>query len=137
VDKPCAVVADDDFLVRMDASAMLEEAGFHALAVAGADQAMAVLSKQYDEVQILFTDVHMPGSSMDGFALARRVSVSWPHISIIVASGAAKPQEGDMPPQGCFIGKPFSAALVHSVLQDMLEAGQQPDQLKRRASKRG
>jgi CheY-like chemotaxis protein len=119
----------------MDASAMLEEAGFCAWAAASADQAMALLSKRYSEVQLLFTDVHMPGSTMDGFALARQVAASWPHISIIVASGAAKPQEGDMPSTGRFIGKPFSAALVQSVLLEMIADDQQPEPLKRKASK--
>jgi CheY-like chemotaxis protein len=135
MDRLGAVVADDDFLIRMDASAILKQAGFSVWAVASANQTLAVLSKRYDHVQILFTDVHMPGSSMDGFALARQVAASWPHIKIIVASGAAQPEEGDMPPLARFIGKPFSAELVHGVLQEMLNDGQKPGPLQQAASK--
>ena len=42
MDKPCAVVAYDDFLMRMDASAILGEVGFFTWPVASANQAMAL-----------------------------------------------------------------------------------------------
>ena len=50
--------------MRMTAADELEEAGFHVLE-ANADIALKVLEARSDEVQVLFTDVDMPGS-MDG-----------------------------------------------------------------------
>ena len=39
-----------------------------------------------DDVAALLTDVAMP--NMDGIALAKIVSERWPHIGIVIASGA-------------------------------------------------
>ena len=97
-DRPYALVVDDDLIIRMDA-----------------------MSK----VAVLFTDVQMPGM-LDGFALARKVAASWPHISIVVASGHVRPEPGCMPDKARFIAKPFSAELVHAHLQELLADGEKP-----------
>jgi hypothetical protein len=68
---------------------------------------------------------------LDGFALARKVAASWPHISIVVASGHVRPSPGLMPDKARFIAKPFSAELVHAHLQEILLDGQKPEPLKR------
>jgi hypothetical protein len=44
-DKPCAVAAYDDFLMRMDASATLREAGFCIWPIASANQAIALTNR--------------------------------------------------------------------------------------------
>ena len=59
--------------------------------------------------------IQTPGT-LDGFDLARKVAARWPHICVIIASGAATPREGDMPDNANFIPKPISAKLVHDVL---------------------
>ena len=41
-----------------------------------ADEALKILEAHSDEVQVLFPDVHMPGS-MDGMALAEAVYRRW------------------------------------------------------------
>jgi CheY-like chemotaxis protein len=46
------------------------------------DEALEALEANSD-VQLLFTDVDMPGT-IDGLALARQVHDRWPHIGIIV-----------------------------------------------------
>jgi CheY-like chemotaxis protein len=52
------LVAEGEPLVRMTAVDELEEAGFHVLEATNADEA---LKARFDEVRVLFTDVHMPG----------------------------------------------------------------------------
>lgn len=74
----------------------------------------------------------MPPSQMTGFDLARRCAEGWPHITILVASGQAKPQPGDMPEGAVFIGKPFSEEVVYDWLQELLPDGEKPEQLKHR-----
>ncbi len=71
----------------------------------------------------------MPGK-LDGFALARSVAASWPHISIVVASGHVKPEPGMMPDKARFIGKPFSASMVHAHLQEILPDAKKPEPLR-------
>ena len=132
-DAPYALVVDDDFLIRMDATDILEQAGFQVLDAEHGDAALALLKGRHPEVVLLFTDVQMPGE-LHGFALARSVAASWPHISIVVASGHIKPEPGAMPDKARFIGKPFSAAVVHAHLQEVLPNSQKPEPLKRLAA---
>ena len=54
------------------------------------DDAFDLLQADSD-VQLLFTDVSMPGK-MDGLALAREVHGRWPHIGIMVVSGQSIPE---------------------------------------------
>ena len=132
-DAPCALVVDDDLLIRMDAIDILKRAGFLVLDAEHADAALDLLKARHPDIVLLFTDVHMPGE-LDGFALARRVAAAWPHISIVVASGHACPESGSMPDKARFIAKPFSAALVHSHLQEILPDGKKPEMLRCAAS---
>ena len=126
---PFAVVVDDDFLIRTDAAEILRTAGFRVLETEHGDAAYALMETRHPDVVLLFTDVQMPGQ-LDGFALARAVAKSWPHVSIVVASGQAKPGPGDMPDKARFVGKPFSAEMVHAHLREILPDGQKPASLK-------
>lgn len=131
---PCALVVDDDGMIRMDAVDILEDAGFTTFEAASGDKALLVLEKHHACMTLLFTDVQMPGAH-DGFALARKVASAYPHISIVVASGLTKPGPNDMPDGAHFIAKPFSAKIVHRHLHEVLPDEQKPDPLrKQRAS---
>lgn len=132
-DAPYALVVDDDFVICMHAREILEEAGFRVRDASSGDEAFELLQTCYSDVVLLFTDVQMPGH-LDGFALARKVAESWPHISIVVASGHVSPGPGSMPPKARFVAKPFSAELVHGHLQELLPDGHKPEPLKRAAS---
>ena len=128
-DTAYAVVVDDDVLVRSAAACILEDAGFQVLEAEHGDAAYELMKRRHQDVVLLFTDVHMPGK-LDGFALARAVAASWPHVSIVVASGRASPEPGVMPEKARFIGKPFSAEVVHGHLHEILPDGQKPPALK-------
>ncbi|MET7242312.1 response regulator [Methylobacterium sp. EM32] len=120
-----ALVVDDDALIRMDALTILEEAGFETLEAAHADAAVDLLHERHPHLCLLFTDVHMPGR-LDGFALARYAAERWPHISIVVASGQARPGPGDLPEGARFLAKPFSAEIVRDHLKTMLPDDRKP-----------
>lgn len=115
-----ALVADDDGIIRMDASAILEDAGYETLEASNVEEALAELERHGNGIQILFTDVHMPPSERDGFELARLCAKRWQHIAIIVASGAAEPKPGDLPEGAVFIRKPFSPEVVQDHLTRVL-----------------
>ncbi len=127
---PFALVVDDDFLIRMEAIDILERAGFQVLGAENGDAALDMLKARHSDVVLLLTDVQMPGE-LDGFALARSVAASWPHISIVVVSGHVAPGPGKLPDKARFIGKPFSAALVHAHLQEILPTCRKPEPLRR------
>lgn len=126
---PYALVVDDDGLIRMDAMDILADAGFRTFEACDGDKAMALLAQKHALIVLLFTDVQMPGSR-NGFAVARETAQQWPHIAIVVASGQMQPGPGDMPEGARFIGKPFTAEMVHDHLKDILPDGQKPEPLR-------
>jgi CheY-like chemotaxis protein len=82
---PLVLVVEDEFLVRMNALSLLEEAGFGVLEAASADEAIALLEARKD-IRIVFTDINMPGS-MDGLRLAHAIRNRWPPIELVLTSG--------------------------------------------------
>jgi CheY-like chemotaxis protein len=129
---PFALVADDDALIRMDAAHILQDVGFHVHEACGVEEAIAILERAADSIQILFTDVQMPPGELNGFHLARVCANRWPDISIIVASGMIQPGPDDMPQGAHFVRKPFSAEVVYEHLQQVLPDGRKPEPLKQR-----
>ena len=127
---PLALVVDDDPFILMDASDIIAEAGFKPLEATTVAEALHVLEQHWAETRVLFTDVQMPGGR-DGFSLAREAAQRWPNIWIVVASGQARPEPGDLPEGATFIGKPFSARIVHDRLRVVLPDEHQPAALRR------
>lgn len=82
---------------------------------------------RHPDVVLLFTDVRMQGR-LDGFTLANAGAASWPHISIIVASGRPEPEPGVMPHKARFISKPFRAQMVQAHLREVLPDDQNLNQ---------
>jgi two-component system, response regulator PdtaR len=107
---PVILVVEDEALVRLAAVGMLEDAGFRMIEAANSDQALELLAADSD-VQLLFTDVTMPGT-IDGLALARQVHDRWPHIRIMVASAKRAPQPEELPAGSRFEQKPYSPNTV-------------------------
>lgn len=129
-DAPFALVVDDDALILMDAIDILEDAGFAVLEAMNVAQAIRVLDEHHGKVQLLFTDVQMPGDG-DGFDLARRTAELWPHITIVVASGHVRPERGDLPDGATFIAKPFSPSVVRHHVRNTLPSEKYPESLKK------
>lgn len=126
---PYALVVEGHVLVRMDAVAILEDAGFRVLDVVTGDEAMHLLDQHGREFALLFIAVGLSGQH-DGFALARKAASEHPHIGILVASGHHTPAPGDLPDTACFIEKPFSAGVVHDHLRRILPDDRKPEALK-------
>ncbi|WP_192843146.1 response regulator [Aureimonas sp. AU12] len=120
IEQPIALVVDDEPLIRMDTGDILCDAGFHVVEARTADEAFAFLER-HPSLRLVFTDVQMPGD-LDGFQLARLVAERWPHVSVIVASGAVRPGPGDLPDQAEFINKPFTPQLVLDTVQRTMGA---------------
>jgi two-component system, response regulator PdtaR len=113
------LVVEDEPLVRMTAADELEEAGFQVLEATNADEALKVLEARSDEVQVLFTDVNMPGS-MDGIALAKQVYHRWPHMLLLISSGYARPHSDEIPDHGHFVPKPYIGATLVRHINEMM-----------------
>lgn len=98
---PVVLVVEDDYLIRLNAVELIENAGFDVIEATDADQAIEFLLARND-IRVVFTDVDMPGS-MDGLKLAAAVRNRWPPIEIIVTSGKVTPApEAFLPEVGSY-----------------------------------
>ncbi len=115
VDNPLVILlVEDEVLVRMVAADVLEDAGFTVLESTNAEEALRLLETRPD-VQVLFTDVNMPGA-LDGLGLAQTVHNRSPEVGILIGSGRIRPDPGELPPCTRFIAKPYApAALTDAV----------------------
>lgn len=126
---PYALVVDDDPLIMMDTTSILEDAGFRFHEAMTGDEAKQILQRHGESIILLFSDVDMPGDT-NGFALARHTAEHWPAIEIVIASGHVMPKAGEMPEKATFISKPFNKHMVHEHLRKMLPDNKLPDPLK-------
>ena len=116
---PVVLLVEDEPLVRMAAVDDLQDAGFHVLEAANADVALAVLESCSSDVQVLFTDIDMPGS-MNGLDLAENVQQWWPHISLLISSAYHRPHSGQLPEDGRFVPKPYCSDDVVQQIRELV-----------------
>jgi CheY-like chemotaxis protein len=115
--RPVVLIVEDEFLIRQNATLMIEEAGFHVIEASDADEAIGILERRED-ITVLFTDIQMPGS-MDGLKLAAAVNGRWPPIKIVATSGFVHVLPGDLPEGARFIPKPYNPAQVTATLREL------------------
>ena len=115
---PVVLVVEDDWLLRLIAVEIVEDAGLVAIEAANADEAIAILECRAD-IALIFTDVDMPGS-MDGLRLAHAVRRRWPPIKIIIVSGKTHLSNADLPSDTRFFSKPYSVPNMISELRSLV-----------------
>ena len=111
------LVVEDEPLQRMMAVDLVEDAGFEALEVGGADEAVRILESRLD-IRIVFTDIDMPGG-VDGMKLAAMIRDRWPPIELIIISGKRRPRPEDLPARGVFFQKPYKKEEVAAAMLRM------------------
>lgn len=124
MDRPTILVVEDEALIRMMGAENLSDAGFHVLEAANADEAVAIL-EQADSVQLVFTDINMPGS-MDGIALADLVHRRWPDVRLLLTSGNEHPVGEQLPDDGRFLPKPYRLDRVVREINELVGADKNP-----------
>ncbi|MBA2587933.1 MAG: response regulator [Alphaproteobacteria bacterium] len=119
--KAVILIVDDEPLLRMAGTAMVEDAGFEAVEAGSADEAIQILEGR-DDIRLLFTDIDMPQSSHNGLRLAAAVRERWPPIAIIIVSGHQAPLHEDLPDGSVFYAKPYPESIVIAQMRSMLQA---------------
>ncbi|WP_261793967.1 response regulator [Pseudomonas oryzihabitans] len=85
--RPLLLLVEDEPLLRELATEALESlVDLQVVAMSTADAALSYLEQNGARIDVLFTDVRMPGR-LDGEALAQLVAQRWPHIPVILTSG--------------------------------------------------
>ena len=106
-DHPTILVAEDNGLLRLVASELLEDHGYTVVEADNAEEALKVMEKRTD-VRLLFTDIQMP-PGCDGLELAREVHNRWPKVHLVITSGQVQPSRAEIADHGRFIRKPYQA----------------------------
>ncbi|WP_258589656.1 response regulator [Mesorhizobium sp. AR02] len=114
----CVLVVEDEPLIRMDIVDFLIGEGFEVLEAANADEAIDLLEANA-QIQIMFTDIDMPGS-MDGIKLSAAVRDRWPPIRIVATSGHRAVSVTDLPKGSLFYAKPYDNAAIATSLRDLV-----------------
>ena len=118
---PRILVVEDDILVRTVVSAYLRECGYDVAEAGNADEAIHVMKSDM-KVDILFTDVTLPGSSLDGFGLAQWARRRRPDLKVILTSGAQRTAKsaGDLCEAGPMLAKPYDHAELARQIRSLL-----------------
>ncbi len=115
------LVVEDEAQVRGAVVRRLGACGYRVLEAAGGAAALELLAARHHEVQLVLTDLVMPG--MTGEALADEVRRRWPTIRVAFMSGyPAHPGGGDPGrlPAGVVIHKPFDADTLATAIERAL-----------------
>ena len=117
------LVVEDDPAILISAVSIFEDAGIQVLSFNNADDALAHVYEQPEDVSAIFTDLQMPGR-MDGLLLAEIVGRHWPKMRVLLTSGRVQPM-GRLPGNVHFIPKPWMPAQVLNALGAATEGARQ------------
>jgi signal transduction histidine kinase len=99
------LVVDDESLVLTMAETILTEFGYKVLTASGGQKALAILSRDDIQVNLVVTDMVMPG--MSGRELIERVRQLTPAMKILSMSGYLMPADKQI--GTAYLQKPFTA----------------------------
>jgi CheY-like chemotaxis protein len=87
--KPTVLVVDDEADLRDLAEIVLTEFGCSVLTAGSGEEALQILGGDFFRIDLLFSDVMMPGIS--GFTLARRARQLRPELMVVLTTGYVSP----------------------------------------------
>jgi CheY-like chemotaxis protein len=127
------LVVEDEVLIRIVIAEYLRDCGFRVIEATNADEALQVLQHAQIRVDVVFTDVEMPGS-MDGFGLSRWIREQRPDVDVILAGTPARATEAaaELCESGPDLAKPYDPQLVLDRIRRLLAERQS----RRRAAER-
>ena len=121
--RPTVLVVDDEEDLRDIMRRMLDRRGFATLTAGDSQQAIAVCREHPGEIDVLVTDLGLPGAS--GGELSRTATELRPGMRVVYISGLPKEMavlEGLIDEQAVLVKKPFSTELLVSALREVLAA---------------
>jgi two-component system cell cycle sensor histidine kinase/response regulator CckA len=120
------LVAEDEDPLRKLISRVLRSQGYTVLDAASGAEALEVWRKANVPVDLLLTDVVMPGGVM-GFQLAETISKQCPHLKVIYSSGYTPDMAGQkisLTEGRNFLPKPYSITKLAQLVRNCLDGKQ-------------
>lgn len=117
------LIVEDDAGVRALARETLLEHGYRVLVAADGAEALETVAGREDEIDLLVTDVVMPG--MNGRKLAEAISATRPELRILYMSGYNQEltaENGELRQNAQLLTKPFTPARLTSKVREVLDA---------------
>jgi two-component system cell cycle sensor histidine kinase/response regulator CckA len=118
------LLVEDEASVRGLVKRTLEGGGYRVLEAASGAQALERIRTHPETVDLLLTDVVMPG--MSGRALADRIEAQYPEMQVLFISGYtddAVVRHGVLEAEAHFLQKPFPAERLLRKVRDILGRG--------------
>ena len=112
---------EDNDDIRFNAVEALTDAGFEVLGAEDGDKAMALI-RNSDSVDLVFTDVAMPGK-WDGVDLVEQIRLDHPTMPVVVTSGFARNLSARLSKftaPTVFISTPYRLSEVVTTLEKLL-----------------
>jgi CheY-like chemotaxis protein len=117
------LVVEDEVLIRLMITEYLREFGYMVLEAKDGDQAAKLLDGG-DQVDVVFSDVRMPGR-IDGLALAKWIARNRPEIGVLLTSAYVPP--ADLADSGAAVSgllrKPYTPGEVLSRIRELTGEG--------------
>jgi len=116
---PSVLVVDDEPALLQFVSMVLQQSGYTVLTASNGVEALMVYSSYHEKVDVVLTDVQMPG--MNGIELTKRLRAINPEIKILLMSGYVP--DGLAVPHGVrLLSKPFLPNRLMEAVKEMLPA---------------
>jgi CheY-like chemotaxis protein len=116
------LLVEDDPTVRVVTGRMLRELGYSVLEAGSASEARNVAASADGRIDLLLTDVVMPGGS--GRELAQALTLARPGLPVVFMSGYTADvvlRQGIVQDQVAFLSKPFTADSLAAVVRRSLD----------------
>lgn len=114
------LLAEDEPLLRELGETILKQAGYRVLTADGPEQLLSLVSDYSEIIDLLLTDVVMPGLS--GQELARLARDRWPEIRVLYTSGYSGDELDGLLKDGAFLQKPFTPTELMAKVQKLIGA---------------
>jgi CheY-like chemotaxis protein len=126
------LVVEDEVLIRLVIADYLRECGYKVYEAVNAQEAIAMLQSPEVAVDIVFSDVQMPGD-MDGFALSRWIRANKPGVQVILTSGVERSANiaATLCEAGPLLEKPYPSQDVVDRIKQLAARVERPDRGKR------
>lgn len=114
------LVVDDEPMIRTLIRSVLESNGFRVEEADCACEVIDRLSEYLDSIDLLITDIRMPGKS--GSELAKTIRASRPELPVVFISGYSEvnPIDGDVPTNTEYLAKPFTLPSLLKAVRQLL-----------------